>query len=89
MRPTLAWGAVLLVTVAFGAAAAGPACAEEMTSGRIQVEYVPPKNPDHQALYNQLMERMSLEKIKSIFMAFRLPLDVKMRTVGCDGESNA
>jgi hypothetical protein len=35
------------------------------------------------------MERMSLEKIKSIFMAFRLPLDVKMRTVGCDGESNA
>src|SRR5580700_7472082 len=82
---------VALLLVAAAGAANGPvaASAEEMTSGRIQVEYVPPKNPDHEALYNQLMERMSLEKIRAILSPFRLPRDVKIRTVGCDGVANA
>jgi hypothetical protein len=90
MRPALPWAAVLLVAVACGTNGPGAAsAAEKMTAGRIQIEYVPPKNPLHQALYNELMERRSLEKIESIFMPFRLPQDVKIRTVGCDGESNA
>ena len=85
---SLARAIFLIVAAAFVGIGAGPAFAE-MKAGRIQVEYVPPKNPDHQALYYQLMERMSLEKISSILSPFRLPLDAKIRTVGCDGEANA
>ncbi len=66
-----------------------PTFASEMAAGRINIEYVPPKNRDHEALYLQLMERMSLEKIRAIFMPFRLPVDVKIRTIGCDGVANA
>ena len=89
MRPALACVAALLVAGAFGTNGRGAALAEEMSSGRIHIEYVPPKNPAHEALYNQLMERQSLEKISAIFMPFRLPRDVKIRTIGCDGVSNA
>jgi hypothetical protein len=89
MRTALVWVAALLVGVAFGTNGSAPAFAEEMKSGRIQIEYVPPKNPDHEALYMQLMERMSLEKIRDIFTPFRLPRDIKIRTIGCDGVSNA
>jgi hypothetical protein len=78
--------ASLLAAVALSATAA---FAHEMSAGRIQVEYVPPKNPDHEALYYQLMECTSLEKIKTMLMPFRLPRDVRIRTMGCDGEANA
>ena len=88
MRPALLWGRGLLVAVAFGASGPGAAVAEEMTAGRIQIEYVTPKSFDHETLYYQLMERRSLEKIKAIFTPFRLPRDVKIRTIGCDGEAN-
>jgi hypothetical protein len=81
--------AFLLAAVAFVASGPAPAFAEEMKAERIHIEYVPPKNPDHEALYNQLMERTSLEKIRDIFMPFRLPVDIKIRTMGCDGVSNA
>jgi len=89
MRWSLARVAFLLIAVALFANGPVPAFADEMKSGRIHVEYVPPKNPDHEALYYALMERMSLEKIKAIFMPFRLPVDIKIRTMGCDGVSNA
>ena len=89
MRPAPAWGVVLLVALASGANAPGLAFAEEMTARRIQIEYAPPKNPDHQALYYQLMERMSLEKLQAVFTPFRLPQNVKIRTLGCDGNANA
>jgi hypothetical protein len=89
MRRSLARLALLFVAVALAGKGVAPALAEEMSAGRIQIEYVPPKNPDHQALYYQLMERMALEKVKAILMPFRLPRDVKIRTVGCDGVANA
>jgi hypothetical protein len=88
MRWSLARVAFLFVAAALVANGAVPAVAEEMAPGRIKIEYVPPTNPDQEALYLQLMERMSLEKIKDIFMPFRLPQDIKIRTMGC-GESNA
>ena len=81
--------AASLLVVAFGANCTALAENEKMTAGRIHIEYVAPKNPEHEALYYQLMLRMSLEKIRAIFEPFRLPRDVTIRTVGCDGERNA
>lgn len=60
-----------------------------MTAGRIHIEYGAPKNPDHQALYAQLRERKALEKAQAILTPFRLPRDVTLRMIGCDGVSNA
>jgi hypothetical protein len=85
----LARTALLLVATAFATNGPAPAFAQAMSADRIHIEYVPPKNPDHEALYYQLMERRSLEKIKAVFTPFRLPRDITIRTVGCDGEPNA
>lgn len=56
---------------------------------RIRIEYVIPKSPEHQALYEILKDRRALEKLQEVFGAFRLPTDLALRTVGCDGVSNA
>jgi hypothetical protein len=56
---------------------------------RIHVEYVPPSNPAHQALYESLQQRRALEKIQEIFSPFRLPIDLTLKTLGCDGVVNA
>jgi hypothetical protein len=66
-----------------------PAIAADALPNRMQVEYVPPTNPAHQPLYTMLKERRALEKLQGIFSPFRLPIDLTLRTVGCDGVSNA
>ena len=35
------------------------------------------------------MEGRALEKVQQLFSPFRLPIDLTVRTVGCDGRSNA
>jgi hypothetical protein len=56
---------------------------------RVRSSYVSPTDPKHEALYKLLQERQVLEKIQSIFSPFRLPLDLTIKTTGCDGRSNA
>ena len=63
--------------------------AAEAQTNRMVVEYVPPTNPAHQALYQRLKERRVLEKLQEMFGPFRVPVEMKLRTVGCDGVSNA
>jgi Putative metallopeptidase len=63
--------------------------ADEARSNRIRVEYVPPTNPDHQNIYNMVKGDHALETVQQIFAPFRLPVDLTIRTVGCDGASNA
>jgi hypothetical protein len=63
--------------------------AAEAQPNRILIEYVPPINPAHQSLYALLKERRTLEQLQQVFSPFRLPVDLTLRTVGCDGVSNA
>jgi hypothetical protein len=58
-------------------------------SEMIQVEYVPPKNPAHQGAYEMVQQRRTLEKLREVFSPLRLPVPVTIRTIGCDGVSNA
>jgi hypothetical protein len=77
---------------AAGLALAGlavPAAADAPRPNRILIEYVPPKNPDHQKIYEDLKQRQVLEKLQEIFSPFKLPIDVTLKTVGCDGVDNA
>jgi len=58
-------------------------------SRRIGIEYEPPKNPEHQHIYEMLKERRVLERLQEIFSPFQLPIELTFKTVGCDGVSNA
>ena len=71
------------------ASAQVPILAAEVQTNRMRIEYVAPTNPAHQALYELLKEKRALEKLQEIFSPFRLPVDLTLRTVGCDGVSNA
>ena len=50
--------------------------AAEAQTNRMVVEYVPPTNPAHQALYQRLMQRRALEKLQELFCPFRLPVEL-------------
>jgi len=70
-----------------GQAAAPPA--DAAASDMIRIEYVPPKDPKHQTAYKMVQERGALEMMKKVFSPLRLPVPVTIRTIGCDGVSNA
>jgi Putative metallopeptidase len=63
--------------------------ADQAQPNRIRVEYDPPKDPKHQMLYDQIRERRVLEKIQRILSPFRLPVDLVIKTQGCDGMINS
>jgi Putative metallopeptidase len=65
-----------------------PAAWAEAT-GKILIEYVPPKNPEHQKVYELLKERHALETLQKVFSPLRLTVDLMIKTVGCDGVPNA
>jgi hypothetical protein len=60
-----------------------------LRSDRIQISYVPPKNPAHAAVFRLLQERQVLEKLKTFLKPLRLPRVLRLQVEGCDGESNA
>jgi hypothetical protein len=63
--------------------------AQQAQPNRIRIEYVPPTNPAHQPLYELLKQHRTLEKLQEVFSPFRLPIDLTLRTIGCNGVSNA
>ena len=63
--------------------------AQEAKENRIRIEYVPPTNPAHQPLYDLLKQHRTLEKLQEVFSPFRLPIDLTLKTIGCNGISNA
>ncbi len=66
-----------------------PAPADAAASDMIKIEYVPPKDPKYQTPYKLVQERGALEMMKKVFTPLRLPVPVTIRTIGCDGVSNA
>jgi hypothetical protein len=80
----------LTFALAGSAYSAGEAsAANDPQPNRIRIEYVPPTSPEHQNIYEMVKERKTLEKLQEIYGAFKLPADLLLRTVGCDGASNA
>jgi hypothetical protein len=63
--------------------------ADETRPNRVRIEYVPPKNPEHQRVYDLIRERRSLETLQQMFAPFRLPVDLTIKTLGCDGMVNS
>jgi len=75
--------------LAFAIALGSFAAMARAEPNRVRVEYVPPTNPAHQPLYELLKQTRTLEKLQEVFSPFRLPIDLTLRTVGCNGISNA
>lgn len=51
---------------------------------RIRIDYTPPKNPEHQQLYDMLKQYGVLEILQQIFSPFLLPRELTIRTMTCD-----
>ncbi len=56
---------------------------------RVSVSYVPPKDPAHRAIYEQLGQLRFLEKLQRLLTPFRLPRALLVKLEGCDGDANA
>ncbi len=69
--------------------AAGTSASAQSKSNRIQYEYVPPKNPAHQAIYEQMKQGRALENLQELLSPLRLPYPLKLTVAGCDGVPNA
>jgi len=63
--------------------------AERTRLNRIHIQYDPPKNPEHQKLYEMLKEQRALETVQQILSPLRLPVDLTIKTLGCDGLINS
>ena len=58
-------------------------------SNRIRISYEPPKNPDHQVIYDDMRERHVLEETREFLSPYQLPRTLKIEMAGCDGEADA
>ena len=50
--------------------------------GRIRITYDPPKNPEHQKLYEMLKQDRALEMVEQMLSPFRLPVELTIKTWG-------
>lgn len=62
---------------------------DTLQPNRVRGVYEPPKDPTHQPIHDRLRQRRVLERVAEFLAPFRLPRDVTMRLVGCDGTVNA
>ena len=87
MKATIAVAALISLAV-FSA----PAQAQKKSSLRtdqVRIEYVPPKDPAHQAIYDTLRERRVLERLRELLSPLRLPRRLTLKIESCDGIANA
>jgi hypothetical protein len=66
-----------------------PLAAAPAQTNSIEIAYVPPKNPQHQPIYERLKERRALERLQLLLSPFALPSKLTVKVEGCDGETNA
>lgn len=85
MKPALVFAVAGMVLVSAPATTASAAS----KPNRVSINYVLPKNPAHQRIYERLKQRRALEKLREILSPFRLPSVVKISLAGCNGEADA
>ena len=81
--------AILTAGVCLAINVSGAATAAKYKPNQIRVEYVLPKNPAHQSIYERLKEARALERIQKLLSPLRLPRPLLLKVSGCDGVSNA
>ena len=56
---------------------------------QVRGEYVPPKNAEHEPIYQNLKSLRVLERMSELLSPLRLPRRLTLKLEGCDGEVNA
>jgi hypothetical protein len=80
----------VLAAMIFWAIAIGPASAAPRSKpNQIQYEYVPPTNPVHQPIHDQMKQGRALEHLQELLGPLRLPYPLTIKVAGCDGVLNA
>ena len=87
MKQLLVLLAVIVASLHSQSAAAQKS--SKLRPDRIQISYVAPKNPAHEAVFQRLKERRILERFKEMLSPMRLPRPLRLKLEGCDGDSNA
>lgn len=82
-------GALASAALICGVAAAQDASTTTTGGGHIHIAYEPPKNPAHQEVLDAIKRRGGLETVMDLLSPLRLPIDLHIKTVGCDGVANA
>jgi hypothetical protein len=73
-----------------GAGPAMPAAAAPMIDqGPIHIEYQEPKDPGLKETYETMKAHRGLETFRELLSPFRMPEDLYLKAVGCDGVPNA
>ena len=80
---------VTLLLLAAGWAAPALAASPALRSDRFRVIYEEPKNPAHQALYEELKSERVLENLREFLSFIRLPRILTLKLAGCNGDDNA
>ena len=57
--------------------------------GQVHIDYEEPKNSAHKEIFELIKQQRALETIRELLSPFRLPEDIYIKTVGCDGTANA
>ena len=70
-------------------ASEAPVRADDDQPNRIRIEYGDPKTPRKLALSGLMKEHGALERFQEIFSPFRLPIELTLKLVDCNGVSNA
>jgi hypothetical protein len=81
--------AILTAGLCFPINLQGASTAAPYKSNQIRVEYIQPKTPAHQSIYERLKQARALERIQKLLSPLRLSHPLFIKVSGCDGESNA
>src|SRR6516164_1765149 len=87
MKVPLLAAMLLLSTISLDSAAV--AASPGLHGDQFRAVYEAPKNPAHQALYEQLKAARTLERFREFLSFIRLPRVVTLKLAGCDGDDNA
>lgn len=92
LAATIATTALAFGLALFAAGTATAAPDDKPIAGKpdqIKFEYVPPKDPAHKAIYEQMKQGRALEHLQEMLSPLRLPHPLKLTVAGCDGVPNA
>jgi hypothetical protein len=81
--------AILTATISCALAIGDANAAPKSKPNQIRYEYVPPKNPAHQTIHDQMKQGRALEHLQELLSPLRLPYPLTIKVEGCDGAVNA
>ena len=81
--------AAILSLSAIGLDSTTIAASSALHVDQFRAVYEAPKDPAHQALYEELKAARSLERLREFLSFIRLPRVLTLKLAGCDGDDNA